>query len=549
MVSVPTSTLPSPAAPLPGNGARDYYSIAQAAELLGVSRVSIWRWIRAGHLPASRVGPRTTRIARVDLERLTAERGAVVPLASAVAGPGAGMVVDAPEAVDWRAIGPSEHVVQFYDADGPLLDAVGGFIAAAIHAGDVGIVIVTEAHREAIEQRLRDDCLDVAMARDRGHYLALDAAEMLSSFMVDGTPDPARFTETLDGVIPRAVAGGRRVHVFGEMVALLALEGNHAAAVQLEALWNDLQARLPLALFCAYPMACLGGSSLAGVFGEVCAEHGRVIPTESYTALSTPDDRFRAIVQWQQKAQSLEAALASEFAARRAAEDALRVRDEFLSIASHELRTPLTAISGYTQVVLRQLERDGQLQPERFAQSLQTIRGQAGKLSRLITQLLDVSRLETEKLSLERVPTDLTDLVEQTVAVVRVVGGQHRITVEAPSSLEALVDPLRLEQVLTNLLDNAVKYSPEESEVEVVLRRDGADALELAVRDHGPGIPAEKRDQLFERFYQAHASGHHGGMGLGLYISREIVELHGGTIRAEFPSDGGSRFVVRLPVG
>jgi signal transduction histidine kinase len=108
---------------------------------------------------------------------------------------------------------------------------------------------------------------------------------------------------------------------------------------------------------------------------------------------------------------------------------------------------------------------------------------------------------------------------------------------------------MRLEQVLTNLLDNAIKYSPEGTEVEVTLAPVESDMVELTVRDHGSGIPVENREQLFQRFYQAHANGHQGGMGLGLYISRQIVELHGGTIDAEFPTDGGTRFVVRLPQG
>ncbi len=115
-------------------------------------------------------------------------------------------------------------------------------------------------------------------------------------------------------------------------------------------------------------------------------------------------------------------------------------------------------------------------------------------------------------------------------------------------ALEVEVDPLRLEQVLTNLLDNAVKYSAEGSSIEIDVSQAGEGTLEIAVRDHGVGIPTEKRARIFERFYQAHGSGFQSGLGLGLYVSGEIVELHGGEIRAEFPPDGGSRFVVRLPI-
>jgi len=104
-----------------------------------------------------------------------------------------------------------------------------------------------------------------------------------------------------------------------------------------------------------------------------------------------------------------------------------------------------------------------------------------------------------------------------------------------------------LEQVLANLLDNAVKYSPNGGGVGVALTEVDNEWVEISVRDWGLGIPPERRDNLFDRFYQAHSEGHYGGLGLGLYVSQQIVELHGGTICAEFPSDGGSRFIVRLP--
>jgi PAS domain S-box-containing protein len=240
--------------------------------------------------------------------------------------------------------------------------------------------------------------------------------------------------------------------------------------------------------------------------------------------------------------------LAREQEARAEAEAALRLRDEFLSIASHELRTPIASLSGYAQLILRQLSREGHLEPERVAQALDVIKGQADKLARLISQLLDISRLEAGKLALECQPTDLVALVGQVVAGVRARFDGHPVAIAAPPSLEAEVDPLRLEQVLNNLLDNAIKYSPEGGPIEVAVSRSADDALEIAVRDRGLGIPPEKRARIFERFYQAHGNGHRSGMGLGLYVSRQVVELHGGEIRAEFPEDGGSRFIVRLPV-
>jgi signal transduction histidine kinase len=182
--------------------------------------------------------------------------------------------------------------------------------------------------------------------------------------------------------------------------------------------------------------------------------------------------------------------------------------------------------------------------------ALQTIAGQSRRLTRLLGQLLDVTRLENGRLMLDRQPTDLCALVEGAVAAASARSDRHVITLEAPAALEASVDPLRLEQVLTNLLENAIKFSPDGTPVEVALVPLGGDmpAVELTVRDHGIGIPIEMREHLFERFHRAHANGHRSGMGVGLYVSRQIVELHRGEIRVEFPPDGGTRFVVRLPL-
>ena len=178
---------------------------------------------------------------------------------------------------------------------------------------------------------------------------------------------------------------------------------------------------------------------------------------------------------------------------------------------------------------------------------LETIDREAGKLARLVDQLLDVSRIQEGRLSLDRRPADLVDLVEDVAAVARWRTERHEIAVSRPSRLQAVVDALRLEQVLVNLLDNAMRYSPDGGRIELTLSEPEPSTVEIAVRDHGSGTPTEKRARIFERFYQAHTEDYASGMGLGLYISRQIVELHAGTIRAEFPEDGGTRFVIHVP--
>jgi signal transduction histidine kinase len=168
-----------------------------------------------------------------------------------------------------------------------------------------------------------------------------------------------------------------------------------------------------------------------------------------------------------------------------------------------------------------------------------------------VGQLLDVSRIQSGKLVIERKTTDLSSLVHDVVNAARAQLKEHTLVERLPDSVTGFVDPLRIEQVVTNLVDNAIKYSPEGGQIDVELMPTGVgDGIQLVVRDWGVGVPLEHRPHIFDRFYQAHAGGpltSMAGMGLGLYISRQIVEQHGGTIEVEFPADGGTRFRVTLP--
>jgi PAS domain S-box-containing protein len=254
---------------------------------------------------------------------------------------------------------------------------------------------------------------------------------------------------------------------------------------------------------------------------------------------------------------------------RVAAEDVARIRSEFLSVAAHELKTPLTSMRGLAQMTLRRYARDGNMAPERVSYALTQIVNQTAKLARLVEQLLDSSRLEAGHLVVERQDTDLNALVASVVDMFRARGDDDRIQLDVPEhTLRASVDALRIEQVLTNLLDNALKYSPPGSPVEVSLTEDrpedrpedssngvaaserkvAAGTVFVSVVDHGPGVAAEDRPHLFDQFFRSRATSFNAGMGLGLYISRQIVELHGGAIRVDFPPEGGTRFVVELSV-
>jgi PAS domain S-box-containing protein len=238
----------------------------------------------------------------------------------------------------------------------------------------------------------------------------------------------------------------------------------------------------------------------------------------------------------------------------REARAAVSLRDEFLSVAAHELKTPITSLRGYAQLLAREFDRDHErpLSPERARRAATTIQVQSDKLARLVAQLLDVSRLQSGKLAIERTESDLSDLLREIVESARSQLKDHTLVARLPGPLIVRLDPLRLEQVVTNLIDNAIKYSPEGGQIDVSLVcEQPSHTVQISIRDRGVGVPPEHRAHIFDRFYQAHAGGpltSMAGMGLGLYISRQIVELHEGTIEAEFPEDGGTRFIVRLPL-
>jgi signal transduction histidine kinase len=232
----------------------------------------------------------------------------------------------------------------------------------------------------------------------------------------------------------------------------------------------------------------------------------------------------------------------------REAQEAITARDEFLSVAAHELRTPMTSVRASAQLLLRQLDREGGPDQARLRQMLEIIEGQSDRLGRLVAQLLDVSRIQSGRLALEFEAVDLVGLVEGVADGVRSTAGGHTIAVRAPDRLDAHVDPLRFEQVVTNLLDNAVKYSPDGQAIDVELSQPASDIAKLTVTDRGDGVPPEYRERIFEPFYQAPSAGRSKGLGLGLYITRQTVELHGGRIELESPPNGGTRFVVTVPI-
>ena len=231
------------------------------------------------------------------------------------------------------------------------------------------------------------------------------------------------------------------------------------------------------------------------------------------------------------------------------AQNAVRVRDQFLSIASHELKTPLTALLGNAQLLQRRAIREGHFSA-RDQRALHVIADQAARLNKMITALLDISRIEQGQLSIVRAAMDLRALVRRVVAEMQPTLEQHTIGYDDRGGpLWVAGDELRLEQVLHNLISNAVKYSPAGGAVTVRVEQREAYACAV-VEDEGIGIPANAVPLLFTRFYRADNVDPQNisGMGIGLFVVKEIMTLHGGTVEVASQESQGSTFTICIPL-
>ncbi len=267
-------------------------------------------------------------------------------------------------------------------------------------------------------------------------------------------------------------------------------------------------------------------------------------PVEPPVLIATINAFLRARSAEEQR----EKLLISERAARAEAEKANRLKDDFLATLSHELRTPLNAIVGWSQLL-----RNGRADSETMVEGLEAIERNAKAQNQLIADLLDVSRITSGKLRLDVQPLDPTAVVDGALDAVRHAAAAKDIEISRivdSSALTVSGDPNRLQQVLWNLLNNAVKFTPRGGKIVVTLQRVNSH-VEIAVSDNGDGMGPELLPHVFERFQQGDATTTrtHGGLGLGLSIVKHLVEMHGGTVVASSPGIGrGSTFVVKLPL-
>jgi PAS domain S-box-containing protein len=551
----------------------------------------------------------------------------------------------------WSDMSKSQHFVHFYETDAFLLDSLTDFIGTGLVVGDICIVLATQAHRENLEERLKATGLDLASATTRGEYISLDAAETLSKIMIDGLPEPERFTRVIGSIISQAVKSSHHVRVFGELVALLWADGNHAATIRLEELWNDLGQLHTFSLFCGYPMHDFSREAYNAEFADICNRHFHVIPAESYTALTSPNERLRTITLLQQKANSLEEELFRLAAIVKSSNDAIvgknldgiitswnraaeqlfgytaqeaigksismiippelqqeevdiigklrqgipiehyetvrrrkdgryinvslsispvrdsagkivgaakiarditerkeleQRKDEFISMASHELKTPVTSLKGFTQLLKRRFKRQGDEESFRF---LDRMENQLDRLTKLISELLDISKMQSGQLEYRMEAFDLDALVQEIVENVQGTTQTHHLILQKSPQVSVFADRDRIGQVLINLLNNAIKFSPDADQVLIQISTDETNVL-VSVQDFGIGIDEAYHEKIFDRFYQVNEpiEKTYPGLGIGLYISCEIIKRHQGRLWVQSQKGQGSTFTFCLPL-
>jgi PAS domain S-box-containing protein len=341
---------------------------------------------------------------------------------------------------------------------------------------------------------------------------------------MNGLPVEAHIGRSVREVLPTLAdpveAIYRQILATGEAVADVEVIEERAAEVGGRRIWQASY----------YPVRLPGGE-LAGIG----------IVANDVTETRAASDALR---ESEARAQAL---LASEQMARLDAQEAVRVRDSVIAVASHDLRSPLTVLLGQAQILERRLLQEGG--SERLLKSARTIAQQAERLNRMVGALLDLSRIQMGEITIDPEPLDLAALLRRTIDDIQPTLSVHRLLLRgAGQALMVSGDELRLEQVFHNLLNNAVKYSPQGGDVLMELERRG-EHVAIEVVDSGIGIAPEALPRLFERFYRAPSQANRTitGLGVGLYVVREIVVLHGGTVTVSSTEGEGSRFTVLLP--
>jgi signal transduction histidine kinase len=439
--------------------------------------------------------------------------------------------------------------VGFYETDTHLVGAVAAFLAPAFGPDAAAIVIATPDHRRLIAQGLAERGISVD---DADHYVALDASDLLDSLASAGAPNADRFDDVIGGLVQRHTSASRRVYAFGEMVAIAWDRGEVTVALRLEELWNRLAETLPFALFCGYPTRAFSAPVELDAFRRVVDAHTAVVPSESLNGIAGPAEQPETV--WLLQQQAIVGSNERDALRRKQVqlEDALdrlreadRLRREFMAMVVHDVQTPATIISGMLSLLNESLT---ELNEDQLRQQLGAALRSADQIRRLLDDLLLVSRLEAGTFTYRIGEVDLRTVVDEVVSQVRS-GTGRRIVVDVPDDTPLVAaDAGRQVQVLNNLLSNAVKFSAPDTPVRVTVEA-LADEVRVEVADAGSGIAQEDLPALFRPFSRVgEGAGQTAGTGLGLYITKALVEGQGGSIDVASQPGTGTTFTYTVPV-
>jgi diguanylate cyclase (GGDEF)-like protein len=417
-------------------------------------------------------------------------------------------------------------------------------MAAGILLGPVGAVVV--APLSALMRGVSRRIVWYKVGFNAGNYILFAAGAAMLFEVADVTPQP----ENLPVLLPLAGAAGL---VYFLHTATTALAVGTEMRISPIAIWAGqyrwfwwqyvVLAVMALLLALAYRAFGLIGAAafvvpplmmryVAKQYVDKTLEHVR--------QLRGLNEQLQAEIAQRTAAEEANARLASEAARAAALEELSRLKSEFISVASHELRTPMATVLGFSELLLDEVDP-----ADPRHQYVSVIHQDAIQLSTLVNNLLDISRIETGRLAVELEPVDLEAVLRPLVTMLSAPAPRHDLVVELdPAARWVLADAAKLNQILMNLVGNAIKYSPGGGDVIVRSAPMSDGRVQLSVTDQGMGIPEEHLEQIFERFYRVDSSETRAipGTGLGLYIVRHLVELHGGAIVAESGNGRGSTF-------
>ena len=458
------------------------------------------------------------------------------------------------------------HSVQFYEDDRFLVDTVVDFFAVGLVDGLGAVAIATRDHIAAITHGLHEKGFDVERTRTNGQLTLLDADELLESFMSGVLPDAAKFRRAMDGVLGSHARFGdgvrerRPVLAFGEMVDLLCRQGNIDGAIRLEELWNELAESYTFSLLCAYSLGTFSEDTHDAALRAICNQHAHVMPTERYMRVDD-GSRLREIALLQQRALALETELQRRRHlegelrdALRAAHAANRAKSDFLTVMSHELRTPLNAIGGHVQLL--EMGLHGSL-TDAQREALERVQRSQRHLLGMINDLLNLSEVDAGRVRYDIVHQPVVSAMQAVATLLAPLATQNGIalSVRPPGAgdeeLEVQADADKLQQILLNVVSNAIKFSTHGGRITIESARCTTDAslAEIRVHDTGVGMAQSQLASIFEPFVQlgVPVHGQREGVGLGLSISRMLARGMGGELSADSEVGAGSTLTLALP--